>query len=87
MMLSMSPDRVKDRITITVDPEVLALVRSAVEAGTASSVSAFFEWAALDAIDADAAYVRTLDEILDETGGPITAEEREESERRLGLRP
>ncbi|HWJ61505.1 MAG TPA: hypothetical protein VNS19_06020 [Acidimicrobiales bacterium] len=83
----MSSGKVKTRITITVDPDVLALVNQAVDAGAARSVSAFFEWAALDSLDADAAYVRMLDEILEETGGPPTPEEREESERRLGLRP
>jgi len=89
-MLSMShreQQKVKSRVTITVDPDVLAMVNEAVDNGVAKSVSALFEWAALDFLDADAAYVRMLDEILEETGGPITPEEREESERRLGLRP
>ena len=88
MMLSMSKsDKVKSRITITVDQDILAMVQAAVAHGEARSVSAFFEWAALDAVDADAAYVRMLDEILEETGGPMTDDEREETERRLGLRP
>lgn len=86
MMISMSPDKVKSRITITVDPDILAMVQAAVADGAARSVSAFFEWAALDSLDADAAYVRMLDEILEETGGPMTPEEIAETERELGIR-
>ncbi len=88
MMIGMSAaPSVKSRVTITVDPDVLALVRRAVGAGTASSVSSFFEWAALDVLDADAAYDRMLDEMLDATGGPLTDQEIEDAERDLGYRP
>lgn len=88
MMISMSPsEKVKTRITITVDPEILEMVQAVVADGAAKSVSAFFEWAALDSLDADQAYIRMLDDMLEETGGPMTAEEIEETERRLGLRP
>ena len=87
MMMSMtSGPNVKSRITITVDPGVLAMVRTAVDAGTAASVSAFFEWAALDVLDADAAYDRMLDEMLEATGGPLTDQEIEDAERDLGYR-
>ena len=87
MIISMSPDRVKTRITITVDPDILAMVQAAVADGAARSVSALFETAAVSLLDADLAYVRMLDEILEETGGPMTPEEREETERELGIRP
>jgi len=88
MMLSMSKsEKVKARITITVDPDILEMVQTLVGEGIYRSVSAFFEYAALDILDADAAYVRMLDEILEETGGPMTDAEREETERELGFRP
>jgi hypothetical protein len=86
MIASMSSDKVKTRITITVDPDILAMVNRAVEAGEARSVSAFFERAALGVLDAHDAYIQMLNEIIEETGGPPTQEEIEETERRLGLR-
>jgi hypothetical protein len=89
MMLSMSSkgkDKVKSRITITVDPDVLALVNQAVANGTAKSVSSLFEWAALDFLDADLAFDRMIDQMLEETGGPMTDDERFQAERRLGYR-
>lgn len=87
MMLSMSkPAKVKTRITITVDPEILEQVQALIDDDVYRSVSSFFEWAALDSLDADAAFDRMLDEMLEETGGPMTRAEIEESERRLGYR-
>lgn len=87
MILSMSSDKVKTRITITVDPDILTMVQEAVDEGAARSVSAFFERAALGVLDAHEAYIRMLDDIIEETGGPPTPDEIAETERRLGLRP
>ncbi len=88
MMISMSPaDQVKSRITITVDPSVLARVRDVVAAGAASSVSSFFEHAALSDLDADRAYGQLLDNLLEATGGPLTAEEIDATDRELGYLP
>lgn len=87
MMLSMSKsEKVKSRITITIDPEILEKVQALVTEDIYRSVSAFFEYAALDMLDADAAFDRMIDEMLEETGGPMTDEEREETERELGYR-
>lgn len=90
MMISMSAkaqDKVKSRVTITVDPDVLALVQAVVADGGARSVSAFFENAALGILDADLAYERMLSEMLQATGGPLTPEEIEETDRELGYLP
>lgn len=80
-MLSMSADQVKARITISIDPAVLTQVRSAVEERAAGSVSAFFEQAAIAYLDTDLAWERMLAEMLEETGGPLTAEEIAEADR------
>ena len=87
MIASMTPDRVKDRITITVDPLVTEAVRGIVEAGGASSVSAFFEQAALLVLDADLAFERMIDAGLAATGGPLTPAEVEAADRLLGHVP
>lgn len=84
MMISMTEDRTKDRVTITVAPEVLATIRSVVDAGDAASVSAFFERAALLVLDADLAFERLVDEALEATGGPLTPQEIEAADRLLG---
>jgi predicted nucleic acid-binding protein len=83
----MTTDRVKDRITITVDPAVLGAVREIVDAGEASSVSAFFERAALLVLDADLAFERMVDDALAATGGPLSPAEAEAADRLLGHIP
>lgn len=87
MMLSMTSDRLKDRITITVDPAVLEAVRAVVDTGEASSVSAFFERAALLVLDADLAFERMVDDALAASGGPLTPDEVEAADRLLGHIP
>ena len=77
--------RTKQRITVTVPKELLAVVEADVSAGRAASVSAWVS-------DAMAAKVapgpRSVAEILadlaDGFGGPITEEERSWAQQRLG---
>jgi predicted nucleic acid-binding protein len=87
MMSSMTSERLKDRITITVDPAVLEAVRAVVDTGEASSVSAFFERAALLVLDADLAFERMVDDALAASGGPLTPDEVEAADRLLGHIP
>ena len=81
MVIGMTGAKVK--ITISVRPDVVAMVRTAVDAGAAKSVSAYFEQAALIDLDADLAWELTLQEMLEETGGPLTPEEIATADRIL----
>ena len=73
----------KAKIAVSLPEEVVAHVRRAVAAGQAESVSAYVaealvekaQRAGLDAI---------LDQMLEETGGPLTDEEIEWADRVLG---
>ena len=78
---------VKKKITISVDPEVLALVKAAVDDGQATSVSAFFETAALGDLDPEGAFDRWLDDLFERTGGAPTPEEIAAVDRELGYAP
>ena len=71
-----------DKIAVTVPRETLKRVRRAVRRGRASSVSAYVSAALeqktrLDDLDA------LLDEMLEESGGPLTAAERRAADRLL----
>ncbi|MCU1355311.1 MAG: hypothetical protein JWM89_729 [Acidimicrobiales bacterium] len=76
--------KAKAEITISGDPDVLAAVHAAVEHHAATSVSAFFERAAQADLDAGRELTEMLDELFEETGGPLTAEEIGAADRDLG---
>ena len=73
------------KVTITLDEDELARIRELVEVGAARSVSAFVQAAVSAQLDADALWAQTLDEILEETGGPMTDEEKAWADQVLGL--
>jgi Arc/MetJ-type ribon-helix-helix transcriptional regulator len=75
------------KVTITLDEEELARIRELVGSGVARSVSAFVQKAVSASLDADAIWAATLAEILDETGGPMTDEERAWADSVLWQRP
>ena len=77
----MTPPRAK--ITITIDQELLARVRLAVEAGHARSVSAYLERAVAGQLAAEDDFEAMLAESLDATGGPLTDGERAAARRIL----
>jgi hypothetical protein len=74
----------RERVTVTVPVEVLAAARRDVEAGVATSVSAWIT----DAAEAKARQ-ETLDEVLadllEASGGPLSDEERAWARNQLGL--
>ncbi len=70
-----------ERVTVTIPSEVLAEARSAVRAGTASSMSAFVT----DAVRARVAKDRALAALAKLYGGPPPAEELAVARRALGL--
>lgn len=69
-------DASKVKITITLRPDVLADVRERVAAGTSRSVSAYVEHAIVGQLAAEADFDSLLAEMLTETGGPLTEQER-----------
>ena len=73
----------KAKIAVTIDADVLARVKSAVEAGEARSVSAYVEHAVASQLAAEASFDTMLAEMLESTGGPPTDEERAEARRLL----
>ena len=64
------------KITITLEEDQVDEVRRFVEAGKADSVSGFVKHAVTVALQDAAGWKQMLDEALDETGGPLTDEER-----------
>lgn len=64
------------KITITLEEAQVEDIRRLVEAGRADSVSGFVKHAVDVALNDAAGWNRMLDEALDQTGGPPTAEER-----------
>lgn len=80
MMVGMTS---KAKVAVTLPRGLLDAAKAAVAAGRASSVSAYVtaaleEKTKLDALD------ELLDEMLAETGGPLTDDERAEIDRKAG---
>ena len=74
------------RIAVTIPRSLLANARRAVREGTAGSVSAYVTAAMEDKAKVDDLKAM-LDEMLAETGGPVTPTEKRQAEQMLGLRP
>jgi Arc/MetJ-type ribon-helix-helix transcriptional regulator len=64
------------KVTVTLPEEQLAEIRSVVAAGGAGSVSALVQHAVALALDDVAGWQQMLAAALEETGGPLTDEER-----------
>lgn len=74
--------QIKERVTVTVPADVLAVARHDVEAGVARSVSAWIT----DAAEAKARRESLHDVLADlanESGGPLTDEERAWARKQL----
>ena len=65
------------KITITLPDDQIRSVRELVAAGKATSLSAFVKHAVEVALFDAAGWRTMLDEALQQTGGPLTQEERE----------
>jgi hypothetical protein len=63
------------KITITLPDEQIQAIRESVAKGTFRSVSAYVQRAIEQTLDDSAAFRAMLNESLDATGGPMTAEE------------
>jgi Arc/MetJ-type ribon-helix-helix transcriptional regulator len=75
------------KVTITLKEDQLEAIRALVAAGTASSVSGFVQHAIRVSLNDDSDLEAMLDELLDETGGPMTTEEQEWADEILGVKP
>ncbi|HEY7391278.1 MAG TPA: ribbon-helix-helix domain-containing protein [Bryobacteraceae bacterium] len=74
------------KITITLPDRQLEEIRKHVAARDASSVSGFIQRAVQKSLENEAALQAMLDEMLQETGGPLTAKERTWARRMLAPR-
>ena len=73
----------KSRLTVTVDSDIADQVKTLVAQGGASSVSAYVEHSVRCQLAADADFDVLLATMLDETGGPLTPDERAAAKRVL----
>lgn len=64
------------KITITLPNDQLEGIRAKVAAGAVSSVSGFIKHAVKIALEDAAGFRKMLNEALEQTGGPLTKEER-----------
>ncbi len=73
------------KVTITLDEEQLARVRALVGAGKAPSVSGFVQHAVGVALDDVAGWGALLARALEETGGPLSGDEKAWADEVLGV--
>ena len=74
------------KIAITLPLRAAENVRKAVRAGKAPSVSAYIA-AAVEEKASKETWRALMDDMLAETGGPLTAAERRDADRALGIKP
>ena len=79
----MMPSMTKAKIAVTLPPEAVQQAQQAVAEGRSASVSAYVAEALEEKAKLDD-LASLLDEMLAETGGPLTAEERSYADRALG---
>lgn len=73
----------KARVSVTIDPDMLAQVKASVRSGPLRSVSAYVQHAVKNQLLADDDWQAMLAEMLEASGGPPTDEERAEARRIL----
>jgi Arc/MetJ-type ribon-helix-helix transcriptional regulator len=74
------------KVTVTLDEDQVAAIRSLVQAGTAASVSGFVQDAVATVLDDVAGWGALLAGALRDTGGPLTDAERAWADEILGGR-
>jgi len=75
-----------EKIAVSLPYELVAKARKAVKQGVASSVSAYVAQAIEEKAGKDDLQLM-LDEMLAETGGPMTEAERKSVDKLLGIKP
>lgn len=71
------------KVTITLDTRQLERVRALVASGKAANVSAFVKHAVSLALQDEAGWAAMLADALEQSGGPLTARERNWADRIL----
>ncbi len=71
------------KVTVTLEIDQLDSIRRLVDAGNATSVSGFVQHAVAVALDDIAGWGALLAEAMQETGGPLTDEERAWADEQL----
>jgi Arc/MetJ-type ribon-helix-helix transcriptional regulator len=69
-------DMATQKITVTLDDDQVKEIRALVAAGQAANVSAFVQHAVGVALHDAAGWKEMLEEALQQTGGPLTKDER-----------
>lgn len=83
--ISMVSGMATKKITITLDDEQVQQVRNLVDAGRAASVSGFVQHAVGVALDDVGGWGAMLAQALEESGGPMSADERVWADKALGV--
>lgn len=73
------------KVTITLDEEQVRQIRTLVDADRAASVSGFVQHAVGVALDDVAGWGAMLAQALDDTGGPMSPDERAWADTALGV--
>jgi Arc/MetJ-type ribon-helix-helix transcriptional regulator len=74
------------KVTITLLDSQLAQIRKRVATRKSASISGFIQHAVKKSLENEAAFGAMLDEMLEETGGPLTPKERAWAKRMLAPR-
>lgn len=85
MTKSMVTGMATRKLTITLDEDQVVQIRNLVSAGRAASVSGFVQHAVGVALDDVAGWGAMLAQALDDTGGPMSAEEKAWADIALGV--
>lgn len=75
------------KVTVTLDEMQLERIRALVDAGSAPNVSAFVQHAVGIALDDVAGWGALLARALDDTGGPLSDDERRWADAALDVKP
>jgi hypothetical protein len=73
------------KVTLTLDPDLVKEAEKAVQDGRSRSISAWFNDVARRDVERKHSLAALMDEVLEETGGPITGEEATWARTVLGL--
>ncbi|HVU61558.1 MAG TPA: ribbon-helix-helix domain-containing protein [Mycobacteriales bacterium] len=75
------------KVTITLDEEDLDAIRALATKGKTPNVSAFIQHAVRVSLSDAAEWKAMLAEALEETGGPLTDEEKKWADEMIGAKP
>lgn len=73
------------KITISLDAELVEQIRTLVDTGRAASTSGFVQQAVRVALDDIAGWGAMLAQALQDTGGPLSADEKAWADKALGI--